>query len=52
MSASAAKTHAVNATNTPRVEDKLNYIARAIYELARSIGDIEDDVTRIKNNQR
>jgi hypothetical protein len=52
MSANAAKAHANNATGTSKVEDKLNFIARAIYELASSISDIEDDVKRIKNSQR
>jgi len=32
-------------------DQKLNYIAQAIYELAKAIGDIEDDVARIKRRE-
>jgi hypothetical protein len=48
MSVSAAKSNASSARSASDTNQKLNYIAQAIYELAKAVGDIEDDVSRIK----
>ena len=48
MSISAAKSNAMSARNASGTDLKLNYLAQAIYELAKVVGDIEDDVVRIK----
>jgi hypothetical protein len=48
MSTSSAKTNAKRAQAAATAEQKLDYIARAIYELARSISDIEDQVRRLR----
>jgi hypothetical protein len=48
MTISAAKNNARSARSASGTDQKLNYLAQAIYELAKVIGDIEDDVARIK----
>jgi hypothetical protein len=41
VSISDAKRYATNAQKAQPVEEKLNHIARAIYEMARALEDIE-----------
>ena len=48
MSISLAKSNAQAARSASGTDQKLNYLAQAIYELAKALGDIEDDVVRIK----
>ncbi len=48
MSISSAKSNALGARSASSTEQKLNYLAQAIHELAKVIGDIEDDVAKIK----
>lgn len=48
MTISAAKSNALGARSAAGAEQKLNYLAQAIYELAKAVGDMEDDVARIK----
>jgi hypothetical protein len=48
MTISAAKSNAMGARSASGTDQKLNYLAQAIYELAKVVGDIEDDVVRIK----
>jgi hypothetical protein len=48
MTISAAKSNAQNARSASGTDQKLNYLAQAIFQLAKVVGDIEDDVTRIK----
>ncbi|MEI5680490.1 MULTISPECIES: hypothetical protein [unclassified Mesorhizobium] len=48
MSASAAKTHAMKAQRASDTNEKLDEIAKAIYELARTLSDIEGNTNRIR----
>jgi hypothetical protein len=48
MSISSAKSNAMSARSASGTDQKLNYLAQAIYELAKVVGDIEDDVAKIK----
>lgn len=48
MSTSLAKTHATRAQRTNDTNEKLDHIAKAIYELARTLSDIEDKTNRIR----
>jgi hypothetical protein len=41
VSISDAKRYATNAQKAQPVEEKLNHIARAIYEMARALEDVE-----------
>jgi hypothetical protein len=50
MSASSAVSNAMSARSASDTNQKLNYLAQAIVELARTIGEIEEDVRRIKNS--
>jgi hypothetical protein len=52
MSATSAKTHAMRARRATNTDEKLTYLAQAIYELAQSVASIEADVHRIKNATR
>jgi hypothetical protein len=48
MTISAAKSNAMSARSASGTEQKLNYLAQAVYELAKVLGEIEDDVVRIR----
>lgn len=47
MSTSSARSYADQAQRASDIEEKLNAIAKAIYELARALDDIESRVKRI-----
>jgi hypothetical protein len=47
MSTSSARSHATRAQQTSDTTEKLDEIAKAIYELARAIDDVEKRVKRI-----
>lgn len=47
MSASSAETFARQVANEPTVEAKLNKLARAIVELARSVNELHDKIDRL-----
>jgi hypothetical protein len=49
MSIIAAKTHAMNAQAAASAEQKLTYLAQAVYELARSLEDMEHKIAVIHN---
>lgn len=48
MSTYLAKSHATQALSAKDTNEKLNFIARAIYELARTLSDIDTKTDRIK----
>jgi hypothetical protein len=48
MSISSAKSNAQSARSASGTDQKLNYLAQAIRDLAKVVGDIEDDVAKIK----
>jgi hypothetical protein len=47
MSTSSAKSHARRAQETKDTNEKLDEIAKAIYELARALDDVDSRVKRI-----
>lgn len=47
MSVNSAKSNALSARSASDTNSKLNYIAQAIHELAKAVGDIENNVRRI-----
>jgi len=48
MSIAAAKQHAQRALQETTATEKLDEIARAIYEIARKLDDLESDIRKLK----
>lgn len=52
MSITSAKSYARNARNAADTDEKLDYLAKAIEELAKVVGNIEYEVGQIKRATR
>jgi hypothetical protein len=52
MGIPSAKSNALSARSASGTDQKLSYLAQAVYELAKVVGDIEDKVDRIKRATR
>lgn len=48
LSTSLAKSHAIKAQRATDTNEKLDELAKAIYELAKTVRDIEDKTNRIR----